>query len=195
MPHDERIETPELVEAARRAIDVLDHAGAPYAVIGGVAAARYGILRATRDIDLLLGADRRRLPALLDAFAAAGFDVDGPAVIREMAQDGMSQIRYGKTPIDLLAPILPAFVAILKRARREPILGRKPFVARPEDVVVLKALAMRGTDRLDIEGILMAQAGRLNLRLVRQGVDALLPAGDPRREELDILLRAYRQAP
>lgn len=190
MPQEPGVGTPELVEAARRAIDVLDRAGVRYAIIGGIAVARHGILRPTRDIDLLLAVEKVRLPLLLDAFQSTGFAFDPLLVIRQMTDDGFSQIAYGKTPVDLLAPVLPFFDDILKRARREPILDREPFVAVPEDVVVLKAIAMRASDRQDIQGIVAAQEDRLRLDMIRAGADALLAAGDPKRAALEELLRA-----
>lgn len=187
--------TPELVEAARRAFDVLEQAGARYALIGGIAVARHGILRPTRDIDLLLAVEKIRLPSLLEAFRSAGFAFEPGTVIRAFTQDGMSQIAFGRTPLDLLAPVLPYFADVLNRARREPILGREPFVAIPEDVVVMKAIAMRSGDRQDIEGILAAQAGRLDLEAIRRGADALLSARDPKRSEVERLLGAHNPKP
>ncbi len=191
MPPEPAAGAPELIEAFQRAIDTLEGAAARYALIGGLAVARHGVVRPTRDVDLLIAVEKVRLPALLEAFHAAGFALDLSAVVKRLTHDGLAQISYGKTPLDLLTPILPYFGDVVRRARRESILGREPFVAIPEDVVVLKAIAMRSGDRQDISGILAAQAGRLDLSLIRRGADALLPPGEPRRAALEEMLRDY----
>ena len=85
-------------------------------------------------------------------------------------------------------PILPQFAEIVKRAEPVPFEGRTLRVARAEDILILKTLALRETDRRDIEGIVAAQGSRLDLAYLRANVSKLTRPGDGKSEFLESVL-------
>jgi len=71
--HDPGAQTRALTDAAA----VLDRAGVPYALIGGIAVAIHsGVPRATLDVDLAVDS-RTELATLAESFRASGFTVGG----------------------------------------------------------------------------------------------------------------------
>jgi predicted nucleotidyltransferase len=150
----------------RDALRVAQEAGVSVAVAGGLAQQVWGRIRATRDIDLLVATSERA--TLLDAFDAAGFcrgpqtalgDADLVTVVRE---DTFIDIE-----VDLLLVSGGFGESAVTRAVPLDLDGlRVPFVTA-EDLILLKLLADRVLDRADVRGIVLEQAGRLDLAYLR----------------------------
>ena len=141
-----------------------------YAVIGGYAVAAWGEVRATRDIDLLCRP--RDLDALKGALAESGIrfehragDADDPISNVVRIEIGDADGPYG---IEVLFGIREAPAGILERACRVQIEGLSVPVASPEDTILLKLLGGSIRDLDDARGILEAQAGRLDMPLIRR---------------------------
>jgi len=71
MPHP-------LLPTLRDLIAVLDRAGVPYMVMGGLAVRVWSFPRATYDVDLTISCDRGRLAALIQRLEASSFSVPKP---------------------------------------------------------------------------------------------------------------------
>jgi len=157
-----------LLEALEKLGAELERSRVPYALIGGLAAVRHGVVRTTLDIDILLAAPRVTLPGLLDRLQAAGFTVDRDRTIRELTTGRMSRIAYRGVPVDLLEPVLPVFADTLRRASRMAggLAGIR--LATAEDVIVHKLIAFRERDREDIRRIHQVQGETLDLEYVRR---------------------------
>ncbi|MFQ6102372.1 MAG: nucleotidyltransferase [Anaerolineae bacterium] len=144
----------------REAVAFLEAHGYRYAVIGGIAVTTWGIIRATRDIDLKVLVPDIDYTAVRTAIRAA-FPEPG----RPRAPDNpliVSANIEGVTVDFLLA--LPGYEEqIITRAVRCDLGDLQVWVCTPEDLVIQKAIAGRAKDWQDIEGILIEQYGHLDL--------------------------------
>ena len=138
--------------------EVLEAEGSEYALIGGLAAAQHGVIRATQDVEFLIAVPPVRLPPLLDKLRQSGCDIDTTRVIREWGSDHLTQFRYRDIPIDWLKPVIPLFRSVLGRATHRDIRGHRIRVVDAEGVVLMKLVAFRPEDQRDVEAIVSASA-------------------------------------
>jgi hypothetical protein len=169
-----------LVSALNELLDALAAHGANYALIGGIAAGLRSCLRFTEVIEFLLSVPQLRLPGLLDDLTARGFSCNVPDTVREFSQHNMAVIWYRDIRIDWLKPMLPIYQHVLDRAVLETWHGRPMRIATAEGLILLKLLASRPQDLADIDALLAANRGRLDLAWVEQEWQTLFPTDDPR---------------
>lgn len=62
----------------------LEEIGVPYVIIGGFAAAIYGITRATYDIDIIIDLDEEHIQALVDAYPPPRYYADPHQMLQAM---------------------------------------------------------------------------------------------------------------
>jgi len=170
----------------------LNAAGFRYCFIGGIVLARWGEPRFTQAIDLTLlcpFGDESRVAQLLEPLLQSR--VSSP---REFAIE--ARIYIGKTtdgtPVDIALGGLPFEERTVARATPFAFADDIALVTcSAEDLVVMKAFANRERDWLDVESVLIRQAGRLDWRIID---DELAPLA-PLRGEADIVarLQALRQ--
>jgi predicted nucleotidyltransferase len=136
----------------------LNQANVPAAVIGGVAASLLGRPRVTKDVDLVALVDDDDVSRLLLIGREHGFE---PRVADAIAFAKVSRVLLLKhepsgIEIDLSLAILPFEREIIERAVERSVRGVSFRVATAEDIVVMKAIALRPRDIADIESILAA---------------------------------------
>jgi hypothetical protein len=161
--------------AALEAQDLCRAKGWAFCFIGALAVQRWGEPRLTLDVDLTVvtgfGAEEAYVDALLAVFAGRRPDA------REFA------LRYrvvllrsaAGVPIDVALGAIPFEQRAAVRASEFTIQpGVTLRTCSAEDLVVLKAFAGREKDWLDIEGIAVRQAGRLDRRLIWAELEPLL---------------------
>ena len=144
-------------------------------VIGGLAVQRWGEPRQTRAVDVTLMAGTGREPMLVDGllsrFArriphARQFALDHRVVLVESS---------ARVPIDIALGALPFEERMI--ARSSAFEFAESAVVRTcsaEDLVVLKALAGRPQDWLDVEGVIVRQGSALHRQLVLDEIEPLL---------------------
>lgn len=127
--------------------------GADYAVIGAHAVNCWLEPRLTGDIDITVAADRSQLEALRARLAAEGFRVarehggaaaSGPDFVRFVSADGEIVIEAQAAKTEFQRQLLRRAVATPQGLR----------VATVEDLIVLKLIADRTKDQVDLEGLL-----------------------------------------
>jgi predicted nucleotidyltransferase len=164
------------------AAEVLAQHGVNYAVIGGMAAAYRSQPRFTRDVDFLLSVSQMVLPTVLEDLIAHGFSFDLRTAIREWTQENMTVLSYRGIRVDWLKPIIPAYHHVLERATEESWLGRQIRVASAEGLILLKLLAFRAQDLLDIENLAAANRDDLDVAWIKAEWQALAGMDDPRMQ-------------
>lgn len=136
-------------------------------VIGGIANAIWGRVRATADVDLKVLAGGRpisELRALLEAeFPPYRRPWLGPA---ESALIISLEITPGMV-VDLLVGVFPYEVQAVERAVTIEYEGTPLRVCTAEDLIIHKAIADRQKDWTDIEGIVWRQKSRIDAAYVR----------------------------
>lgn len=148
-----------------------EDAKVPAAVVGGVAVSLLGRPRFTRDIDALVDLDESRWPDLIEAARRAGIV---PRIEEALEFAGRSRVlllRHVQSQIDIDV-ILGGLdfersaVAAAKPHSVGDVMVRLP---RVEDLMIMKAVAQRPQDLLDLEGLVSAHP-EVDLATVRRWV-------------------------
>jgi hypothetical protein len=146
----------EMRKALEEATAAMDQHAVSYALIGGMAASYRSQPRFTKDIDFLVQVPQVVLPGLLEDLRGRGFEFDTLATIGEWNQHHMVTLSYHGIRIDWLKPLIPAYLHILQRATEEKWLDRPIRVASVEGLILLKHIAYRTQDQVDIENLVAA---------------------------------------
>jgi hypothetical protein len=155
-----------------------------------------GRFRFTADIDFLLEVPQLVLPGLLDELEARGFSFDQHTVIREWVQDHLTALNFGDVIVDWLKPVVPCFKHVLDAATLVDWRGRSLRIATAEGLIVMKLLSFRTRDQDDLETLLVANHGSLNLDWVRQEWAGVGDADDPRMIRFEeMVVNYYRASP
>jgi Nucleotidyl transferase AbiEii toxin, Type IV TA system len=146
-----------------------------FCFIGGVAVQRWGEPRLTQDVDLTLltgfGTEQTFVDALLERFAARRADAREFA-LRHRVLLVQSQ---AEIPIDISLGAIPFEERATGRATDFRIAPDVSLLTcSAEDLIVFKVFAGRERDWLDVEGIAIRQAGRLEEDLIRTELGPLL---------------------
>lgn len=155
--------------------------GLRWYVFGGQAAIAYGSSRVTQDIDVTV--EVADTASFVRALSAGGF--------ASRARDLEELARFGRVlpivhersgvPIDVVLAGAGIEAQFLANARDRMIANLTVPVAAAEDIVTMKLLAARPTDREDVVAILRAQRGNFDETRVRDMLtmlDEALEQGD-----------------
>lgn len=127
--------------ALRRVIEVLDGVDARYAVVGSAAAASWGVVRSTRDVDVVAVVDASTADAAVDALHAADLYVplDAAAVLRAGGSFNIIDAAGGGKVDVFVVDCSDSFELMrLERRVRMEVLGVDTWVAAAEDIVLAK---------------------------------------------------------
>jgi hypothetical protein len=144
-----------------------------HAVMGGIAVRAYGIPRPTFDVDFTIAIDRSRLVELYQAVSALGYTVSEEYTkgwIDQVA--GMPLVRF-RLYLEGRSVDVDVFLAesayqdqLLSRRRHAVVDDRPVWLVSPEDLVLLKLIAARPRDMLDVADVLFTQ-GQLDIEYMR----------------------------
>ncbi|MCX7013849.1 MAG: nucleotidyl transferase AbiEii/AbiGii toxin family protein [Candidatus Sumerlaeota bacterium] len=157
----------EIIRAAVELQSVCEAQRWRYCFIGGLALLRWGEPRETVDVDLTLltgfGAEERFVEILLSRFDARIENAVQFALTRRVlllrAKSGVGlDIALGGLPFEESAVARSSVFAFPPDARIR--------TCSAEDLIVMKAFAARAKDWLDVEGIIIRQAGTLDWRYI-----------------------------
>ncbi len=133
-------------------VDCFDRAGLEWVIIGGHAVNSWLEPRFTADIDITVAAGPEALARVVASFEDAGFAAT--TAYGEQLESGPDFVRLERDPSDPPIEIQTAKTAlqseVLSRAVR---LTDGTSVATPEDLIVLKLIAYRAKDRIDLDGL------------------------------------------
>jgi predicted nucleotidyltransferase len=174
----------------------LSGSGVEFAVIGGVAASLRGRPRVTKDVDLVAFVDENDWASLLRSGAKRGIvpRIDNALDFARTTRVLLLVHEPTHIEVDLSFGLLPFESELVQRAEVREIHGVRFPLATAEDVIVMKALALRPRDVADIEGIVESVAD-LDLDRIRATVATLSAAleGEDHLSRLDEILRAVRR--
>jgi len=181
----------QLLPALYRLAHVLNERRIVYALVGGLAVAVRGPIRATRGVDLVVKVPQLELPGALETLIESGFHLNIGKAIDAWNRDHLLDLSYGLVRVIWLKPVLPAFEHILARGRWEDIGDHPVRVADAEGLLLLKLIAFRARDQEDIKGILAANSGNLDLGWVRKEWLQLVGKGDLKTDQFEELVREF----
>jgi len=168
-----------LFEAALEVQSFLQEQGWRFCIIGGLAVQRWGQPRATQDVDLTLltgfGDEEGFIEKILSRFQRRRPDAKQLALAARIllvnAANGVG--------VDISLGGLRYEEGVVARATPfQFVPGVVLLTCSAEDLVVLKAVAERGVDWFDVEGILARQRGKLDWGYIREQLGELCEAKD-----------------
>jgi hypothetical protein len=159
-----------VLETLRHAWETLQPLNASMAVMGGIALAAWEHVRATHDVDLLIGLERAHGARIVQHMEAAGFKTKRYPPVMQLGRLDLVQFLYNPPDtlldiqVDLLLGESEYQRAALSRrvATRLPGLDVELFVLSCEDLIVYKLLAGRILDVADCAALLVANRGALD---------------------------------
>lgn len=135
LPRPPELQRDDFSVVLGEAVDALERAGLPYALIGGVASSGFGRPRSTRDIDLFVKPEDA--PRALDLLAETGFRAertDPRWLFKAFKHDIMVDIIFRSTGNIYLDD------EMLGRAVRHEFHGHAARFIPPEDLLIMKAV-------------------------------------------------------
>ena len=159
-----------LLLVLRRVWLALEPLGLPVAVMGGIALSTWKHVRATRDVDLLLGAREDDLPRLLAALRAAGIRAKRSETLARLGDLNLLQLVYSpeETFLDFQIDLLLANSEYHRQAldrrvpTRIPDLDIEVSVLTCEDLILHKLVAERLIDLADAAALLRVNRDSLD---------------------------------
>jgi len=170
-----------LLSTLRHVWRTLQPLNLPMAVMGGLALATWKHVRATRDIDLLLGIGETELNLLLQTLAAADIRPKREPPVITLGNLRVIQLLYEPPDtfmplqVDLLLATSAYHRAALARRISTPLadLDLEITVLTCEDLLLHKLLAGRMIDRADAAALLRANRNSLDLNYLAHWIGTL----------------------
>lgn len=148
-----------LEAAIRKVIRFLDDHQYRYALIGGIALAQWGVVRATYDADIKVLVPNLDYAAMRQAIRSAFSE---PAR-RELPQNPLIiAINVDDVVVDLLLALPGYEELIIERAAPRDLGSWQAWICSAEDLIIQKVVANRDKDWLDVEALLAERWDRLD---------------------------------
>lgn len=141
-----------------------------YAVLGGVAVSIYSEPRLTFDIDVNIILEDEKIDGFLKKAKNYGFSPMPSKIKRFIKTTGVIPMKFSKNKVtgrcDFIIAQNPLEYSGIKRARTKNIYSTRIKLISPEDLIIHKITSQRPRDMEDVEGILLRQKGKLDLRYI-----------------------------
>lgn len=169
----------DLTQALCEIAEIFDSLSARYAVTGGIAVRIHGIPRPTHDADFTVALDRQRLTEFFQRAMDAGYTVAEPYLrgwVDQVAGMPLVKLRmyledHG-VDVDVFLAESEFQDSLLARRQCEDFQGGRIWFVSPEDLILLKLVAGRPRDLVDVQDILFVQ-GQLDEPYLRRWAAAL----------------------
>lgn len=150
-----------LLGALDAVVHWLNEAKVDFAVVGGLAASLHGRPRVTKDVDLIALAESDRWDDLLASAARWGLSprIESPLEFAATTRVLLLVHEHSQVEVDLSFGMLPFEQELVARATQREVKHVRFPLASAEDIIVMKALALRPRDIADIEGIASSTPG------------------------------------
>ena len=147
----------------------LDEAGYPYVVIGAVAAALHGVVRATLDADALVSLPISTLEKMAVRFSGAGYETELRRGDESDPIPAMLVIRdVSNNRVDLLGGLRGLDPAVFTRAVAVRYFDSTLMLASAEDFLAMKCFAGGPQDLVDARQVMKAVGGSIDVDLLRR---------------------------
>lgn len=170
-----------LLTALGHAWRTLETSGMKMAVMGGIALASWKYVRATRDVDLLIGLEGKTVDELLSQLRSTRIRPRRQPPVVNLGKLQIVQCIYEPPEsfldlqIDLLLAECPYQLQALSRRVPERLAGLnlQVFVLACEDLILHKLLAGRIIDRVDCSSLMRLQREHLDWSYLRHWAEYL----------------------
>jgi predicted nucleotidyltransferase len=144
-------------EQTKRILAAFDRHGVNYVLVGGMAMAAQGLVRATRDIDVVVSVEAKNIARLKAALQELFNDPEIDSIRADELAGDYPAIRYvpptGDFWIDILARLGEAFQFADLESEELVVEGVRVRVATPRTLYRIKKDTVRPQDRLDAQAL------------------------------------------
>lgn len=164
---------PSLMDALRVVLRLLHRMDDQGVIIGGIAVSLLGRPRLTADIDAVVLLSLDQLAHLVEIAAEEGLITRISNAVDFARQHRVLLLQHLESgiPVDISLGILPFEVEMVEHRILLNVGGLTIPVPRPEDLIILKAIAHRPVDLADIRAIAESHP-HLDQEYIRQWVEA-----------------------
>lgn len=155
----------KLERALRKAIRFLDKQKIRYAVIGGLAVSQWGFDRYTEDVDFKVFVRDLDFPAMR-ALLRNTFPIDARPHLP--ANSPVVAVKIDEVTVDFGLGYPGFDEIVIERAVEFTIKNFKVRFATAEDLIILKLIAERGKDWIDIEGLTNMRYPELDFSYIQE---------------------------
>jgi hypothetical protein len=160
----------------------------PFAFGGALALAYYAVPRATIDVDLNVFVEPAAIDRIRKAFASLGVAVSS-ANKRAALKNGQVRLRWGPSPVDVFFAYDKFHFNAAQRIRVVRFGADKIPILAAEDLMTCKVVFDRRKDWLDIEQMLLLNAGAIDIDDARRWIVAIVGADDARLARFEQAVR------
>jgi predicted nucleotidyltransferase len=148
---------------------ILEERGVPYAVIGAMAAAVHGVVRASLDAEAVVALHVREAQALRQAIIENGYEATVRIGDADDPIPGLLEIkdRHGNR-VDLLLGLRGMEPELLNRTRQVRLADANLKIVGREDFIAMKAFAGGPVDLADARAVIALDRESLDLELLRR---------------------------
>jgi predicted nucleotidyltransferase len=141
----------------------LSEAEVEFVLIGGLAVNAWGVVRGTKDVDVVVAPDPANLKRIAEVAVAAGGHVQRgeallgspPSIAALLATGEQVAIETDLGRLDIVQGLegVPPYKELRSRASEAEVLGVNVAVCSVEDLRTMKRAAGRGQDLVDLENL------------------------------------------
>ena len=138
--------------------DLLDHFEGRGIIIGGIAASLLGNPRLTADVDALILLSIDDIPELFEKAKDVGFIERIPSAQEFARENRVLLLQHAQSgiSIDISLGLLPFEEEMIAHSKEYRLEGIKLRLPTPENLIIMKAVAHRPKDLLDIQGLIQS---------------------------------------
>lgn len=164
----------DLYNALHELVHLFERRSISYVLIGGFAVRAYAFPRNTGDLDFTISIDPQKMPSFIEDLRELGYRV--PEAYGKRCLDRVSSMPILKARLfmegrgidaDIFIADSPYQHEMLKRRIRDQVEDFEVWMVTPEDLVLLKLLADRPRDRIDVDDLLFS-LGQLDESYMRK---------------------------
>lgn len=141
-----------------------------FVLVGGLALSAWGVVRGTKDVDIVVDLEPGNLERFAEQAVALGGSVQRPESLAGSARSIVALLAGGERvfietelgPIDVVQGLegVPTYDELRRRATEVEVLGVGVLVCSLEDLRAMKLAAGRTRDLADLEDLEQADRGR-----------------------------------
>lgn len=149
----------QLETALRSVIAFLEASGYRYAIIGGIALSRWGVVRATYDVDIKVvvpDTDYARIRTTIESAFPQRARQNGPE------NPLIVPVVVGQVIVDFLLALPGYEEQIIERAVLQDFGGWSAWICSAEDLIIQKVVAGRVKDWMDVDALLSERLADLD---------------------------------
>lgn len=154
----------------KQLVKLMSDEKADYAILGGIAVSIYGEPRLTLDIDVSLTLDINKIDNFFKKAKKYGFSPIPLNIKKFIKATGIIPMKFSKNKVVGKCDFIIAQNALeyigIKRALLKKIYSIKVKLISPEDLIIHKITSSRPRDIEDLQGILIRQRGKLDIRYI-----------------------------